>query len=216
MSAPTPPPIRSQSSQEIANQGFDTKYSVPITELGVENGSTLLRAQGDASGNLSVAQAGTWTVQPGNTANTTAWLTQVQGIGRSSLQTNVANGTINNIVTDRNGRTQVVKPNTTLASSAGTAITTNTNTTIVAAPGAGTHLKIYKLWAQNSSATGTWCYWGNGSGVKSWPFYLAQNQPFSANVEGTWELSSATGLFMNTATTGANIEWMVFTETVTD
>ncbi len=141
----------------------------------------------------------------------------LQGIeARTSRQTAVANGDITRVNGDVYGRIFSIKPALTTATSNGTAITTATNTTIVAAPSAGTHLRIYRLWAQNSSATGTWCYWGNGSGIKSWPFYLSQSQPFSANVEGSWELSSATGLFLNTATTGANIEWFVQYETVID
>ena len=137
-------------------------------------------------------------------------------VGRSTLKTNVTNGNVTQVVADRYGRLQVVKPNLTNATSNGSAITTNTNTTIVAAPSAGNHLKIYRLFAQNSSATGTWCYWGNGSGVKTRPFYLAQYQMISLNLEGSWELSTATGLFMNTATTGANIEWGADYETVAD
>jgi hypothetical protein len=140
----------------------------------------------------------------------------IGGLGRTTLPTAVAAGQLVNVLTDRYGRLYHVKPVTSNASSAGTAITTNTNTTIVAAPSAGNHLRIHKLWAQNSSATGTWCYWGNGSGVKTLPFYLSQYQPFSMSMDGGWELSSATGLFMNTATTGANIEWFAEYETLTD
>ena len=102
------------------------------------------------------------------------------------------------------------------ASSAGTAITTATNTQIVAAPAASHHLRVYRLWAQNSSATGSWCYWGNGSGVKTIPFFLAQNQPMMMNLAGSWDLSSATGLYINTATAAANIEWWAEYETVVD
>jgi hypothetical protein len=109
-----------------------------------------------------------------------------------------------------------VNPITSNASSGGTPVTTNTNTQIVAAPSAGNHLRIHRLWAQNSSATGTWAYWGNGSGVKTIPFYVTQYQPMMMNLHGSWELSTATALFLNTATTGANIEWWAEYETLAD
>lgn len=189
------------------------------------------RAAVNVNGTVAVTESGTWTVQPGNTANTTPWLVAgaaAQGAtvsgnpvyagaqGRTTLQTQVASGQAVGVVADRAGRLYQVSPVCSNASSAGTAITTNTNTQIIAAPSAGNHLRIHRLLAQNSSATGTWCYWGNGSGVKTLPFYLAQYQVVSLAEDGRWELSSATALYMNTATTGANIEWFVEYETLTD
>ena len=150
---------------------------------------------------LAVTQSGTWGI----------W-----GLGRTTLPSSVASAAQVQVLLDRYGRTYSIAPVLTVTSSAGTAITTNTNTSLVAAPSAGNHLRIHRLWAQNSSATGTWCYWGNGSGVKTLPFFLAQNQPFSMAVNGEWELSTATALFMNTATTGANVEWFVAHETLAD
>lgn len=137
-------------------------------------------------------------------------------LGRTTLPTAVASAASVQQLADRYGRAFAIDPILSLASSAGTAITINTNTSIVAAPGASTHLRMYRLQAQNSSATATWCYWGNGSGVKSVPFYLAQNQVYSVNLHGEWELSSNTALFLNTATTGANIEWFVTYESLAD
>ncbi len=142
--------------------------------------------------------------------------TAVTGIGRTTLPTTVASGAAVNFLLDRFGRTYTLSPVLSNTSSAGTPITTNTNTTIITAPSSGNHLRIHRLWAQNSSATGTWCYFGNGSGVKTIPFYLGQYQPFGMDLKGGWELSTATGLFMNTATTGANIEWFVEYETLAD
>tara|TARA_R110000868_G_scaffold58624_1_gene180822 strand:- start:2028 stop:2855 length:828 start_codon:yes stop_codon:yes gene_type:complete len=150
-----------------------------------------------------VTQSGTWS--PG-----------IFGLGRTTLPTSVASAAQVQVLLDRYGRTYSIAPVLTVTSSAGTAITTATNTSLIAAPSAGNHLRIHRLWAQNSSATGTWCYWGNGSGVKTLPFFLAQNQPFSMAVNGEWELSTATALFMNTATTGANVEWFVAHETLAD
>ncbi len=140
------------------------------------------------------------------------------GLGRTTLPAAVASGVPVDLLLDRYGRTFILSPVLTTKSSAGTPITTNTNTQIVAAPTTGNHLRIHRLWAQNSSSTGTWCYWGNGSGDKTVgpPFYLAQNQPFGMDVRGAWELSTITGLFLNTATTGANIEWYVEYEVLAD
>lgn len=146
-----------------------------------------------------------------------SYFSTLKGLGSTSLPASpVSAGTATTFLLDRYGRTYYVSPVLANASSAGTAVTTATNTAIIAAPSAGNHLRIYRVWAQNSSGTGTWCYWGNGSGVKTVPFYLAQYQPFSLNFNGEWELSSATGLYLNTATAGANIEWSVWYETLAD
>lgn len=129
----------------------------------------------------------------------------------------VADGDVVRVGADVYSRLLAIKPRVTTTSSNGTPITTNTNTSAVAAPSAGSHLRIYRVFAQNSSATGTWLYWTEGSGgTKVIPMYLAQNQAMTLNLEGTWELATATALFINTATTGANIEWAVQHETVID
>lgn len=142
----------------------------------------------------------------------------LQGIeARTSRQTAVANGDLTRINGDVYGRAFNIVPAVTQTSSNGTAITTATNTSAVAAPSAGNHLRIYRLWAQNSSATGTWLYWTEGSGgTKKYPMYLAQNQALTIRLNGEWELPTATALFINTATAGANIEWHVGHETVID
>lgn len=142
----------------------------------------------------------------------------LQGLeARTSRQTAVANGDATRANGDVYGRAFNIVPAVTQTSSNGTAITTNTNTSAVAAPSAGSHLRIYRLYAQNSSATGTWLYWTEGSGgAKKYPMYLAQNQVVTIRLNGEWELPTATALFINTATTGANIEWHVGHETVID
>ncbi len=131
--------------------------------------------------------------------------------------TAVADGDVVRVGGDVYGRSFNIVPAVTQTSSNGTAITTATNTSAVAAPSAGNHLRIYRLWAQNSSATGTWLYWTEGSGgTKKYPMYLAQNQALTIRLNGEWELPTATALFINTATAGANIEWHVGHETVID
>jgi hypothetical protein len=137
-------------------------------------------------------------------------------IGVTTLPTGVAQGSQIEVAVDRHGRGFGLLPTMSTASSAGTAITTNTNTQLVGAPGASTHLRPYRFWAQNSGAAATWCYLGNGSGVKTLPFYLGTGQPFSIALNGEFELSTNTALYLNTATTGANIEWFVAYESLAD
>jgi hypothetical protein len=117
------------------------------------------------------------------------------------------------------GTVNAISPVLTTKSSGSSHITTNTNTQIVAAPGAGFHLRIHRLWCQNGSGGATtWCYWGNGSGdlVTGPACSLAANQPFGMDIKGAWVLSSNTGLFLSTATTGGDIGWYVEYETVAD
>lgn len=136
---------------------------------------------------------------------------------RDTLGTVVATGQVVRGVADRYGRQYSIEPAVTYVSSAATPITTNTNTSTVAAPGAGNHLRIYRISAENSSSTATWMYWTEGSGgTKKFAWYLTQGSARSLNLVGSWNLPSATALFINTATTGANIEWNVGYETVAD
>lgn len=177
----------------------------------------------DGSGSLTVDNNGTFAVQAAS-AGVAAHDAAVsgnpvlQGIEAHTVRpTAVADGDVVRLGGDVYSRMFAIKPRVTTTSSNGTAITTNTNTTAVAAPSAGSHLRVYRVFAQNSSATGTWVYWTEGSGgTKVVPMYLAQNQAMTMNLEGTWELATATALVVNTATTGANVEWMVQHETVID
>jgi hypothetical protein len=136
-------------------------------------------------------------------------------LGRTILPTIVASAQLVDILADRYGRAYVIAPVLTVLGSAATPITTNTTTSIVAAPSAGNHLRIHRLWCQNSSATGTWMYWCDGT-TKRIPVYLAQYQPFSIALNGSWELATASALQIITSTTGANIEWFVEYETLAD
>ncbi len=187
----------------------DTAANLKVDLSGTAANATALKVDGSAVNQPVTGAGAAGASVAGNPV-------RLGGLGKTVLPTAVTSAQLVDLLLDRYGRTYVVAPVVTTATSNGTPITTNTNTQIVGAPSAGNHLRIHRLWAQNSSATGTWCYWGNGSGVKTIPFYLAQYQPFSMAVNGEWELSTATGLFMNTATTAANIEWFVAYETLTD
>lgn len=197
--------LKECSAMLQAPAALPANQSVNVAQI---NGHTAL--EGGTNGGVGVGGLGA------AAASVAGNPVRIGGLGRTTTPTIVSSAQLVDLLLDRFGRVFTVSPVTSQATSNGTPITTNTNTSIVAAPSAGNHLRIHHLWAQNSSATGTWCYWGNGSGVKSLPFYLAQNQPFSMNVNGRWELSTATALFMNTATTGANIEWQVDYETLAD
>lgn len=190
--------------------------------LKVDGSGTALPVS-DGAGSLTVDNNGTFAVQAAS-AGVAAHDAAVsgnpvlQGFEAHTVRpTAVADGDVVRAGADVYSRAFSIRPAVTQTSSNGTAITTNTNTSAVSAPSAGSHLRIYRLHAQNSSATGTWLYWTEGSGgAKKYPMYLAQNQVVSINVGGEWELPTATALFINTATTGANIEWNVGHETVID
>lgn len=135
---------------------------------------------------------------------------------RDSLGTSVQTGDAVRVFADRYGRLVVVKPKTTKSSSNGTAITTATDTSAVAAPSAGNHLKVHRLHVSNSGATATWVYFRDGvAGTKLYPCYLPQGGIASLKLEGSWELTTATALYVTTSAAG-NVEYTIETETVTD
>lgn len=67
--------------------------AVPSRQATVTTGGALV-VDGSAAGGGAVTQSGTWTVQPGNTANTTPWLvTPVPGSSGSCTPYHLAGGT---------------------------------------------------------------------------------------------------------------------------
>lgn len=139
------------------------------------------------------------------------------GEGRTTRRAAGTDASVQVSTDDVYGRKQVVTPFVTHLSSASTPITTNTNTSIVGAPGAGLHLRIFRIRVQNSSTTATELYWTEGSGgTKKFPTYCPQNFIASENLNGSWELPTNTALFINTVTTGCSIEWHVGYEIVAD
>jgi hypothetical protein len=104
----------------------------------------------------------------------------------------------------------------TLASSNGTPISSATDTTAVAAPAAGNHLKIWRIQASNGGATSTWVHWRNGaSGQRYFSAFLPLNGIISLRLDGIWELSSATALVITTTGAGS-VEWTVGYRTEAD
>lgn len=135
---------------------------------------------------------------------------------RDANGTAVSVGDAVRINADRFGRLRTVKAKTTQASSNGTPLTSSGNATAIAAPSSGTHLKIHRIFAANSSATATWVYWRDGSaGTKLYPMYLLAGANVTFSLDGTWELTTATALVMNLSANGS-VEWHVDYETVAD
>lgn len=202
------------------------KVGIDQTTPGTTNGvQTLSGSTTAVTGSVTVAQATAANLQaqvggPGAAgAAVSGNPLRVGALARTTLPTSVSSAQLADVLVDRYGRQYVLSPVVSTIGSGSSHITTATNTQIVAAPSAGNHLRIHRLWAQNgATGTATWCYWGNGSGnLTGGPsFSLAANQPFGMDIKGGWELSTATGLFINTATSGADIGWYVEYETLAD
>lgn len=74
--------VSSMTALKVDGSGVTQPVSGTVTANAGTGSFTV--AQATASNlNATVAQSGTWTVQPGNTANTTAWLTNAQVIPQS-------------------------------------------------------------------------------------------------------------------------------------
>lgn len=121
---------------------------------------------------VQVSQSGTWTVQPGNTQNTTAWLTQPQGgvahgsadsgnpvkIGcqaRTTNRTAEVDADRVDCVADKNGQLIVtpVAPRSLVGRSGVVTVSTTTETTLIAAGAAGVFRDLTYLKCTNGSAT---------------------------------------------------------------
>lgn len=136
---------------------------------------------------------------------------------RKTLGTAVAAGDAVRVAADPYGRLYTTDPVFSQASSNASAITTATDTTAVAAPSAGNHLKVWRIHAVNSGATATFVYWrSSASGTRRYPMYLPQNAITSLKLDGGWHLSSAEALVITTSAGGCNVEWHVDYETVVD
>lgn len=101
-----------------------------------------------------------------------------------------------------------------LASSDNTAITSATNTTLIAAVPGQKH-RIKYIQASNSGATTTDVMWRDGaSGARCYRTTLPENGVFAHALQsGYWELSTNTALVMTTTAAG-NVHWSVEYETV--
>jgi len=104
-----------------------------------------------------------------------------------------------------------------LASSDNTPITTATDTLVVAAPAAGTHLRIKYMHTSNSSATVTDTMFRDGaSGTRRYRATLPQyGQMAHSTKPDYWDLTSATALYLTTSAAGS-IHYTVEYTTVPD
>ncbi len=105
------------------------------------------------------------------------------------------------------------------ASSNGTPIASATDTIVVAAPSAATHLRVHRIHASNSGATSTWVYWRDGvAGTKRYASYLPTNGIVSIDLVGTWNLTGGgtpLALYLTTSAAGS-VEWSVSYATEAD
>ena len=78
-----------------ANTNLAAITASSTTTLNLSGGSGLATGSGSNGGTVSATQSGVWTVQPGNTANSTPWLTTINQGGNSApvITANTAVGT---------------------------------------------------------------------------------------------------------------------------
>lgn len=141
---------------------------------------------------------------------------RIGAAGRDTLPTAVGDNETVDLSASKFGSSWSESPPTTNATSNGTAITTATDTVLVAAPAAGNHLVIHRIMASNSSSTVTKVAWRDGvAGSLRKESVLPQYGLVAYDLKGCWHLTSATALYMNTSAAG-NIYWDVEYQTVTD
>jgi len=138
-------------------------------------------------GTVAVTQSGTWTVQPGNTANTTPWLvkegsiasavptgaTYNAGIATTATPTKATAGNLVGAQYDVQGRLVMVEqaPRELTGMQSTTLTATTTATTCVTAGAAGVKNDITSIVFVNSSATGTVMTLSDGT--NSYTYYCA-------------------------------------------
>ena len=102
------------------------------------------------------------------------------------------------------------------ASSDTAPVTVAGDTPVVAAPGAGKHLRVRYLHASNGSATPVEVMWRSAGGARRLRTWLAQYGAFGHNLRPDyWDLPTNTALVLSTSAAGS-IHWTVEYETVSD
>ncbi len=71
----TPDSVALPANQSV-NQAQVAGTTTSVNNGTVDNGTTRVTIASNSTGTVAATESGTWTVQPGNTANTTAWLVQ--------------------------------------------------------------------------------------------------------------------------------------------
>ena len=136
---------------------------------------------------------------------------------RDTLGTVVATGDAVRISANRYGMLLITSIPTSHASSNGTPITATT-TSVIAAPSAGTHLRILRFHISNGGSTSTWVSIRDGAaGTQYYRTFLPLNGVVSLNLNqsGPLELTSATRLDIVLSAAGS-VEYTIDYLTVTD
>lgn len=136
---------------------------------------------------------------------------------RDTLGTAVATGDVCRQATNRYGATLVSAYPTSHASSNGTPITATT-TSVIAAPSAGSHLRILRVHISNGGSTATWVAVRDGaSGTRHYNTYLMQGCCLSINLNasGPLDLTTATRLDIVLSAAGS-VEYEIDYVTVAD
>lgn len=168
-------PLPSGAATAANQDGIIRDGTGDTTQANVSSGRLHVDGSGvtqPVSGTVNSAQSGTWTVQPGNTQNTTAWLVQPQGnvahdavdsgnpvkIGchaRTTNRTAVADADRADVICDDNGQLVVtpMAPRDRVVRSGVVTLSNTTETTLIAAGGAGVFRDLTYLKCTNNSAT---------------------------------------------------------------
>lgn len=136
---------------------------------------------------------------------------------RDTQGTAVASGDAVRLAADKYGRLLVTSMPPSHASSNGTPITATT-TSVIAAPGASTHLRIVRIHLSNGGATPCWVAIRDGAaGTRHYNTYLVQGAAVSLNLatSGPLDLTTVTRLdiFMSAA---GSVEYEIDYFTVAD
>jgi hypothetical protein len=136
---------------------------------------------------------------------------------RDTLGTAVATGDAVRLAANRYGVSLQTAIPPSHASSNGTPIAATT-TSVVAAPSAGSHLRVVRFHASNGGSTATWISIRDGAaGTQFYRTYLPQNGVLSLNLNysGPLDLTSATRLDLVLSAAGS-VEYTVDYLTVAD
>jgi len=142
----------------------------------------------------------------------------IAAVGRTqALPTATTANDVTYLNCDRHGRLRITGPSFLIASSDNTPITTATDTTVLAAPGAGNHYRIYYIHTSNSNSATVDTSWRDGaSGARVHRATLPQYAQMGHNIKpGAWDLTSNTALVLNT-NAAASVHYTVEYEIIAD
>ena len=186
----------------------ESTFTTRINTLGqntMTNSTPVVLASDQSA--IPVTQSGTWTVQPGNTANTTPWLTTISQ-GGNAATVSVAGA----LKIDGSAVTQPVS-GTITANQGGTWNINNISGTISLPTGAATETTLSTRLA-DSTFTGRINTLGQKTSANSTPVVLASDQS-TLTVSGTVTANAGTGSFTVAQATAANLRSQTASESTT-